>query len=109
MAALHRYNWPGNVRELENLMQRLVLMAEGQLISVKHLPRNILFQSTVQQESILIPPEGINFDEEMLRMESAYVRAALHRTAGVKATAARLLQIPAQKMKYLCRKHSISR
>ena len=107
MAILEEYEWPGNVRELENLMQRLVMMAEGQVIAVKHLPQNILFQSTAQQESILIPAEGINFDEEMLKMESAYVRAALNRTGGKKAAAARLLQIPAQKMKYLCRKHAI--
>ena len=108
MAMLEEYEWPGNVRELENLVQRLVLMAEGEVIAVRHLPESILFHSTAQQESILIPAEGINFDEEMLRMESAYVRAALNRTAGRKAAAARLLQIPAQKMKYLCRKHAIS-
>lgn len=36
--ALERYAWPGNVRELENVIQRTVIMAPGEVIEMKDLP-----------------------------------------------------------------------
>lgn len=33
------YNWPGNIRELENLMARSVLLTNGPIVDVLHLPR----------------------------------------------------------------------
>ena len=104
---LEDYPWPGNVRELENVVQRLVLMAPGEVITAKHLPRQILYTSTTRQESLLIPEEGISFDEEMDRIEVAYLQAALRRSEGKKVAAAALLHINPQKMKYLCRKHRL--
>ncbi len=38
---LRRYNWPGNVRELENLVERLVIVTDGEPIRAFHLPENI--------------------------------------------------------------------
>ena len=104
---LEEHSWPGNVRELENLIQRLVLMVEGGLITVKHLPQQILMTSTASHESLLIPEEGIDFEKEMARIETAYLQAALRRTGGKKVVAARLLGVNPQKMKYLCRKYRI--
>jgi DNA-binding NtrC family response regulator len=100
--------WPGNVRELENLVQRLVLMVDGDLIGPQHLPRQILSQSAAQNEALLIPDEGIDFDREMERIEQAYLRAALRRAGGRKVTAASLLKVNGQRMKYLCRKYGIA-
>jgi DNA-binding NtrC family response regulator len=99
--------WPGNVRELENLVQRLAVMVPGEVITAKHLPQQILYLSTAKQQSLLIPEEGIDFEDEMVRIERAYLEAALRRTDGRKAAASRLLHIPPQKMKYLCRKHHL--
>ena len=104
---LEEYHWPGNVRELENLVQRLVIMGSGAVITAKNLPQQILYNSTARQEALLIPEEGISFDEEMARIELAYLQAALRRTGGKKVAAAALLQINAQKMKYLCRKYGL--
>lgn len=36
-AALRAYHWPGNVRELENVMQRALILAPGDEVSVEHL------------------------------------------------------------------------
>jgi DNA-binding NtrC family response regulator len=99
--------WPGNVRELENLVQRLVLMVDGDVIGPQHLPKQILYQSATQSEAMLIPEEGIDFDREMERIEQAYLRAALRRAGGRKVTAAALLKVNAQRMKYLCRKYQL--
>jgi len=98
--------WSGNVRELENLVQRLVLMVEGPVITAKHLPQQVLMASSVTQESLLIPEDGIDFAQEMARIEAAYLQAALRRT-GSKKAAASLLRLSPQQMKYLCRKYRI--
>jgi DNA-binding NtrC family response regulator len=107
MEVLEEYSWPGNVRELENVVQRLVLMADGTTITMKHLPHQVLASSTAKHEALLIPEEGIDFDQEMQRIEMAYLQAALRRAGGKKSAAAGLLRIDPQKMKYLCRKYRI--
>ena len=104
---LEDYSWPGNVRELENLVQRMVLMGEGSTIVMKNLPQQLLYTSTAKQESLLIPEEGLDFDEEMQKIQVAYLQAALRRTEGKKSAAASLLRMDSQKMKYLCRKYGI--
>jgi len=42
MDALVKYNWPGNIRELENVVERAINIAQGNLITTKHLPDNLL-------------------------------------------------------------------
>jgi len=104
---LEDYAWPGNVRELENVVQRLVVMVNSQVITLEHLPQQLLHSSATGQESILIPEGGVDFDGELERIEVAYLNAALRRTGGKKSAAAALLQVDAQRLKYLCRKHRI--
>lgn len=107
MQILEHYSWPGNVRELENVVQRLVLMNDGPVITAHHLPQQLLYSTAVSQEAILIPEDGVDFDAEMERIEIAYLNAALRRTGGKKSMAAALLRIDPQRMKYLCRKLKI--
>ena len=104
---LEDYRWPGNVRELENVIQRLVVMVNSPVITLEHLPQQLLQSSAAGQESILIPEEGVDFDAEMERIEIAYLNAALRRTGGKKTAAAALLRIDNQRMKYLCRKRDV--
>jgi two-component system response regulator PilR (NtrC family) len=101
------YPWRGNIRELENLIQRLALMVEGPVIKPADLPQQVLYASATRQESLLIPENGINFEEEMSRIEVAYLQAALRRTGGRKVAAAALLHINPQRLKYLCRKYKL--
>jgi len=105
---LEDYAWPGNVREMENIVQRLVVMNKGTVISAEHLPQHLLSSSTAGQEAILIPEEGVDFDAEMERIEIAYLNAALRRTGGKKTAAAALLRMDPQRIKYLCRKLRLS-
>jgi two-component system response regulator PilR (NtrC family) len=106
---LEEDTWPGNVRELENLVQRLVLMVDGPVIKVQHLPQRLLYNSATSQESLLIPEGGVNFDEEIAKIQAAYLTAALRRSGGSKIGAARLLQVDKQKIHYLCRKYRVGR
>jgi DNA-binding NtrC family response regulator len=84
-------------------------MVDGPVIMAKHLPQQILVTSAASQEALLIPEQGVNFDEEMARIETAYLTAALRRSGGSKVAAARLLQMDKQKMHYLCRKYGIGK
>jgi two-component system, NtrC family, response regulator HydG len=43
LAAMMSYGWPGNVRELQNLVHRLVIMADDSTIDVPDLPENFRF------------------------------------------------------------------
>ena len=101
--------WPGNVRELENLVQRLVLMVDGPVIEIIHLPQRLLSSTAASREAILIPDGGVDFDAEMENIQIAYLSAALRRTDGKKSAAAALLNIDPQRMKYLCRKLDVGR
>jgi DNA-binding NtrC family response regulator len=40
MQLLQNYNWPGNVRELENVMQRAIILAPGQMVRAEDLTLN---------------------------------------------------------------------
>jgi two-component system nitrogen regulation response regulator NtrX len=42
LEALCRYPFPGNVRELKNLIERLVIMSQGEVITLEDLPPEIL-------------------------------------------------------------------
>src|SRR6516165_6854775 len=93
MDVMESNRWPGNVRELENLVHRLVLMTEGDTIRISDLPQPLLQLTTVAQERMLIPEDGVNFDEEIQQIEIAYLTTALKRV-GSKTAAAELLHIP---------------
>ncbi|MDQ3666602.1 MAG: sigma-54 dependent transcriptional regulator [Acidobacteriota bacterium] len=110
------YHWKGNVRELENLVQRLVLMIEGDTIKASHLPPHILNQEPVFRPSAedlsgqsprIIPEAGLNFDRDVARYEYDLLRAALERAGGVKIKAAELLSLNKDRMKYLCKKYNL--
>jgi transcriptional regulator with GAF, ATPase, and Fis domain len=47
MKALTDYSWPGNVRELENVLERVVVTAPGNVIDVEHLPWEITAQDPI--------------------------------------------------------------
>jgi len=43
LEVLSEYFWPGNVRELENVVQRLIIMKEDNIIDVPDLPSLMRF------------------------------------------------------------------
>jgi DNA-binding NtrC family response regulator len=107
LTALEEYRWPGNVRELENMIQRLVVTVRGETIGLEHLPQQLLAQTVSAHEAILLPAGGVRFDDEIRELEVALLEAAIRRSNGSKAAAARLLHLDSQRMKYLCRKYSL--
>jgi transcriptional regulator with PAS, ATPase and Fis domain len=47
------YPWPGNVRELENVVERMIIMTEGDEITMKHLPIQIKSQIAPEAMSVI--------------------------------------------------------
>ncbi|MBT1685498.1 sigma-54-dependent transcriptional regulator [Dawidia soli] len=46
LKSLNEYSWPGNVRELQNLVHRLVIMADDNTIDTPDLPESFRFSAT---------------------------------------------------------------
>ena len=107
LAALEEHTWPGNVRELENLIQRLIITTRHVEITPADLPPRVIEHSLAASEALLLPDGGTDFDGQVRQLEIALLTTALRRAQGSKTTAARLLSVDVQKMKYLCRKYSL--
>ena len=100
LECLMRYDWPGNVRELENLLERMVILADGPSISMEDLPAHLANHrptpSQVSQASlhtVEVPEDGLDFNAAVDAFERKLIIQALERTGGVKNQAAALLKL----------------
>jgi DNA-binding NtrC family response regulator len=91
------YDWPGNVRELENIIERMVILANGSMITVKDIPNSILKsagQLPVADSSMATLPEnGLSLNFAVGLLEKTLILQALDRTGWVKNQAAKLLKM----------------
>ncbi len=97
------YNWPGNVRELKNVIERAMILGEGDALLMEHLPMEILGQASRQGkeiEGIRIPPGGISLE----KVEEVLVKQALKITNGNQTKAAKLLDISRDALRYRMQK-----
>jgi len=72
---LTHYRWPGNVRELANLMERLVVITNEEILKPDHLPRKYLSDTDATEEYI---PDNIkSLKEAVERYELNLIRTAV--------------------------------
>jgi DNA-binding NtrC family response regulator len=92
--ALVKYDWPGNIRELENMIERLSVLVEGDIIEVEDLPEQIrggsLGEKAIRSFSI---ENGVGFNEAVEKYQKNLILQALNQTSWVKAKAADLLKM----------------
>ena len=87
MKALCEYSWPGNIRHLESVVERAVLMCDGDVIRPKDIKGELRTPITAEEFDLDIPDEGINFEE----LEEKLLKKAMVKSNGVVAKAAKLL------------------
>ncbi|PMP63676.1 MAG: RNA polymerase subunit sigma-54 [Caldimicrobium thiodismutans] len=109
MKIFMKYHWPGNIRELENLLERMVILSEGEELDVEDLPPhlknfeepkvekkdNLLEERCFFTKSFLELPDlkkgEISLNDLLQEIEIYYLKKALELTGGVKSQAAQLL------------------
>ncbi|MBW1863587.1 MAG: sigma-54-dependent Fis family transcriptional regulator [Deltaproteobacteria bacterium] len=94
MKALVNYEWPGNVRELENIIERMVILSEGDYLTMVDIPERIAKSELIdQRDERLVPEEGFSFNHAVSDYERQLIINALEKSAWVKNRAAKLLNI----------------
>ena len=83
LRCLRDYNWPGNVRELENVIQRLVVMADRNLIDVPDLPSLMRFSAL----------RRTGFNRTLAEVEAEYISNVLASVEGNKTRASVILGV----------------
>jgi len=92
MACLTEYDWPGNVRELENVVERLIVLADGPTIDLDQLPSPMhdpLAATRIPWKTL--PEEGIDLTRAVDEFEMHLIGEAMLRSGGRKGAAARIL------------------
>ncbi len=87
---LQAYPWPGNVRELLNVLERAIVLLEGDTITAADLPREIRERRVLDEDGTAAVPSEVMTVREA---EKRAVRAALEYTKGKKGAAAAVLGI----------------
>jgi DNA-binding NtrC family response regulator len=94
MNYLMQYHWPGNVRELENIVERMVILTNNEMISVEDLPEKFhILPPAEPTRPLEIPEEGISLDTAVSEFEKKLILEALNKTGWVKNKAAQLLNL----------------
>ena len=98
------YDWPGNVRELKNVIERAMILGEGDTLLLEHLPMEIVYGNQEQVVAGLnLPQEGISME----KLEEWLVRKALMMTSGNQTKSATLLGITRDSLRYRMQKFGI--
>jgi DNA-binding NtrC family response regulator len=78
ISALQRYGWPGNIRELRNVVERLVLLAEGEKVSAEDVQLALPASRRASLTAVDLAADGMNgtlavrteaFEKEVLLAE----------------------------------------
>jgi DNA-binding NtrC family response regulator len=101
-AVLQAYGWPGNVRELRNVIERAMLLCEGNRLDAKDF--GALRGSTPGTEAFDLPAKGIDLEQ----LERSLVSQALKRCGGNQTRAGALLGLNRDQIRYRIEKFALS-
>src|SRR5918993_4480080 len=101
------YAWSGNVRQLESAIERAILLAEADYITVEDLPLEVRQETRPQAEGagFKLPAEGVNFED----VERNLILQAMERTDYNITKAAKLLGLTFRTLQYRLEKFGIKR
>ncbi len=103
---LIKYDYPGNVRELENIIERAIVIARGNVLSVDDLP----FQEALCSDAMI--PERALAQEGTLQhtlesIELQMIKDAMEKTAFNQSQAAKLLGLNERMLRYKLKKYGL--
>jgi two-component system, NtrC family, response regulator AtoC len=114
---LQAYSWPGNVRELKNVIERAIILSNGDELLPTHFPQEIVGYGECGSSGSFDPweewlrsrpPEPSTFEEISGRVERALIRSALEQAENNRTRAAELLGFSkVDQLRYLMRKYGI--
>lgn len=98
------YSWPGNCRELKNVIERAIILGNGDTLTLEHLPMEMASMESSQGETPVsafhLPPEGIDIEE----VEKELIRQALETTDWNQSKAAKKLHMGTDAFRYRMKK-----
>jgi transcriptional regulator with PAS, ATPase and Fis domain len=100
---LYSHSWPGNVRELKNVIERIVVLENEEVVTPAHLPVEIAGPVTTcisSQYRCMLPDAGLSLEE----VERDLIMQALDKAGGKKGLAAKLLNITYDSLRYHVKK-----
>ncbi len=106
LEALMEYPWPGNVRELENVIERSVVLAETDTLTVDDLPPRV--REPNDPISMSLESDELSIKKTTRIIEQTLIRRALEKTRGNRTAAARILEISHRALLYKLKEYGIS-
>jgi len=104
MQALVDCRWPGNVRQLEAVVERAVLMTDGDVLTLRDVGSQLNKRRAEPVASPYeLPEDGIDFEQ----LEKELIQKAMQRAGGVATKAARLLKMNYKAFLYRLEKFGI--
>jgi DNA-binding NtrC family response regulator len=107
MDILMAYDWPGNVRELENIIERIVVLTNSEVIGSQDLPVSLKNNSRVELIKQEILSGRLSFDTAEREFEKDIILESLKKSNYVQTKAAQLLGISRRILKYKMDKYGI--
>jgi DNA-binding NtrC family response regulator len=95
-----RYDWPGNVRELKNLLERVLILNDDEVIGIEHLPSDFLWHFKE-------PPPMPDLEEVKRAAETKAILDVLYRVRGDREQAARILRISPRTLRHKLHRYNI--
>ncbi|HEX2676053.1 MAG TPA: sigma-54 dependent transcriptional regulator [Polyangiales bacterium] len=100
------YPWPGNVRELENLIERAVVLADGELLRVEDIPERV--HKPEDAIAQVLASGELSIKKASRVIEESLIKRALEKTRGNRTAAARLLEISHRALLYKIKDYGLS-
>jgi transcriptional regulator with PAS, ATPase and Fis domain len=101
LQAMRRYSWPGNIRELENMLERGIILCQGEALTPAELPS--------QLQRLVREPEQEGFETEPAppEWEKEFIFHTLEKHAWNRQDAAAALQISLEELEYKIRAYGL--
>jgi two-component system response regulator PilR (NtrC family) len=111
MERLLNFDYPGNIRQLQNIIERGVALASGNVLRISNLPKEVAHAESAPRRVVSVkddgdfPEEGVDLERLVDDFEYGLIARALEKAGGVKTRAAELLGLSFRQFRYKLSKY----